>query len=222
MFFPFHANAQQRLNHLKYIHATIVVLALLLPFVPVTASLATQGFVIGIFPPLLCQSRSVDVAFYTLVVPVTFLAAIGISMLLAVLWKAMKVNLQHSNDIGTAEKKMMIVILYYFCLVSVDLIAFTLNIRGMDFYIAEVSTYFACESKGNGSCPTGGYDAHTYPEIDTLGLSILGFFPAINLVYALNLKELKSICKRQFRLSSNSDLKSSIKSAKESRNKSLK
>ena len=84
---------QQRLNRLKYIHVTIVVLGTLLPLCPVVAGLAIEGFVIDAQPPFLCVSRSADVAYYTLALPISLLMAVGIILLLAVLWKIMEVRL---------------------------------------------------------------------------------------------------------------------------------
>ena len=89
---------------------------------------------------------------------------------------------------------MMIIILYYITIVSLALTSFTLSVRENDLYFAELFSYFACESKGNGSCPTSGYEAYMYPEINTIAYFLAGFFPAINLIYALNLKEIKSVC----------------------------
>ena len=90
--FPFHSKLQQDSGHIKYIHVATVAIALLVPFIPVAVGLATQGFVISSFPPLYCVTRNSDVAFYTLVVPVSFLFAIGIIMLLAVLWAIRRVS----------------------------------------------------------------------------------------------------------------------------------
>ena len=87
--FPFHSNKP---HHIKYIHVGIVVLAILVPFVPVAVSLATGGFIIKSFPPLLCVPRRVEVTFYTLALPISILMAVGIVMLLAVLWTIRKVS----------------------------------------------------------------------------------------------------------------------------------
>ena len=77
---------------MKYIHAGVVFLGLLVPFLPVAASLATGGFIITAFPPLLCASRNVEAAFYALALPVSILIAIGIVMLLVVFWTIQKVS----------------------------------------------------------------------------------------------------------------------------------
>ena len=91
---------------------------------------------------------------------------------------------------------MIIVFLYYIVFVSVALVAFTLDIRRTDEYVAEVTKYFICESKGNGSCSTSEYEDLSNPEITNLAIFLLGLFPAANLVYALNINELKSIIYR--------------------------
>ena len=90
--FPFHSKIYEKSHRIKYIHAGIVLLAILVPFVPVAASMITGGFTIATLPPLLCASKSADVAFYALVFPISILMAIGIVMLLVVLWTIRKVS----------------------------------------------------------------------------------------------------------------------------------
>ena len=76
------------------------------------------------------------------------------------------------------------------------LVAFTFDARKADEYVAEVLKYFACESKGNGSCPASEYQDVINPELNYIGTALLGLFPVINLVYILNINEIKLICHR--------------------------
>ena len=86
--FPFHA---KRFEKRIIIHVLVVLLALLLPTVPVIVSFTTGGFVISNHPPLVCVSRSSDAAYYTLALPISVIMATGTSLLVLVLVTIMKV-----------------------------------------------------------------------------------------------------------------------------------
>ena len=87
--FPFHANKNLRT---KPIHVAMVLLALLLPTIPVIASFSTGGFVINGNPPTLCVSRSSDAAYYSLVLPISIIMATGVSLLVMVIIIVIKVQ----------------------------------------------------------------------------------------------------------------------------------
>ena len=77
----------------KIIHLFVVLLAVVLPIIPVIASFTTGGFVIGNHPPLFCISRSSDAAYYTLALPISIIGATGISLLFLLLVTLIKVIL---------------------------------------------------------------------------------------------------------------------------------
>lgn len=89
--FPFHARSCEE-RQLKYAHIAGVLVALLLPILPVAVALANGGFVIATFPPLLCTGKKAAPTFYSLVVPVVILLQIGITMLLITFWTIRKVS----------------------------------------------------------------------------------------------------------------------------------
>ena len=105
--FPFQAKAFQRSHRMKYLHIASVVVGLLVPFVPVVATMIQfsygkssaeavkggLGFGIVRFPPILCVGRHKDTTFYSLILPLCIILLIGITFLIFVFWIIHKVRL---------------------------------------------------------------------------------------------------------------------------------
>ena len=87
--FPFHA---RHYENKKIIHILVVVLAIVLPTIPVIVSFITVGFVIGNHPPSFCVSRSSEAAYYTVALPINIIGAIGTSQIFLILVIVFKVN----------------------------------------------------------------------------------------------------------------------------------
>ena len=87
--FPFHARQYEKK---KIIHVLVVLLAVVLPTIPVIVSFSTGGFVIGSHPPSFCVSKSSDAAYYTLALPMSIMGATGVSLIFMVLVTVIKVN----------------------------------------------------------------------------------------------------------------------------------
>ena len=88
----------------------------------------------------------------------------------------------------------MIVFSYYIVLSSVALTTFTVSTRNIDIVIRGIQEYFFCEQGGvdpENRC-TRDYLKHAYPSLSTISYALLGLFPIVNLIYAINLKELKA------------------------------
>ena len=98
--FPFHSRSFQMAHRTKYVHIAAVVLCILVPFVPIVATMsqyghgrssveaATGGLGFGItrFPPLLCTGRHADTTFYSLILPILVILMIGMTILLFIFW----------------------------------------------------------------------------------------------------------------------------------------
>ena len=86
--FPFHS---KQLKKQRMIHILVVLLAVVLPTIPVIVSFTTGGFVISNYPPLVCISKSSDAAYYTLALPISIIIAMGASLLFLLLLAVIKV-----------------------------------------------------------------------------------------------------------------------------------
>ena len=137
---------------------------------------------------------------------------------------AVKWNSSRKSVIGPAEIKIFIVLCYYVIIGSVALAAFTLNATTSANFITKLYQYFACKANGDhNSCDAEltAYEMFTNPEIGTASLVLLGFLPAVNLVYVVSCDNLQRMCvsrnkrsrtfkKQQSTLSTSTTLSSSI------------
>ena len=105
-------------------------------------------------------------------------------------------HLQHSKTkksstiIGTAEKKMLLVFVYYILVGAIALSTFTLSIKYVDYNTTETFNYFDCQKSGfNNTCE---FNTKQFSAISIATYVLLAILPSINLVYALNIKEIKS------------------------------
>lgn len=108
-------------------------------------------------------------------------------------------NSRSNND--TAEKKIVIVLVYYILLAAISLVAFSLSIKSTDHFIDEVLNYFKCE--GHGVHPDNHCDKHIdsylkHRQVALISMShiLLGLYPVVNLIYVVNIQELKKLIKK--------------------------
>jgi len=86
--FPFHARSFETAHRIKYIHITMVTVGLVLPTLPVIVAFSagnpsTRGFRLTRF---LCTSLQRDPTFYSLVLPINIVLAIGVPLLTILFW----------------------------------------------------------------------------------------------------------------------------------------
>ena len=98
--------------------------------------------------------------------------------------------------IGTAERKILIVFVYYVLLAAISLVAFSLSTRHSEQFIIKVLDYFTCESHGvnpDNHCDEkiNSYLKHRHVALLTLSHVLLGLYPVMNLIYVINTRELK-------------------------------
>lgn len=109
--FPFHARSFDVTRRTKYIHIACVIAGILIPLIPIIASVATSavdfksgpstnisfldgglGFRVTRFPPILCTGSDRDVVFYSVVLPLDISLTIGCSLLIIMFWIIHKVS----------------------------------------------------------------------------------------------------------------------------------
>ena len=108
---------------------------------------------------------------------------------------------KQTNKSGTAERKILIVFIYYVLLAAISLVAFSLSIKSIDQFIAEVLKYFKCESRGvdpDNHCDKyiNSYLKHRQVALISMSHILLGLYPVVNLVYVVNIRELKKLIKK--------------------------
>ena len=76
----------------------------------------------------------------------------------------------------------------------IDTTALTIGARNAELFEARLENYFFCELSGhdpNNPCDRKSFSEISYPDLTVLAFALLGIFPVVNMVYAVNIKELK-------------------------------
>lgn len=92
VWFPFHALRFETTDRYKYIHLTVVLLALILPGIPAGIHFATDGFEFGRYPSITCIGRNSRINFYVIILPAALANAVALSLLIPIFWIVYKVN----------------------------------------------------------------------------------------------------------------------------------
>ena len=98
--------------------------------------------------------------------------------------------------VGTAERKILIVFCFYIMLAMLVMTAYTIVSRNEEVLMAAIKEYWQCEAIGidpDRPCikMRASFEELTYPGLNILAYLIFGLFPAINLIFVVNIKELK-------------------------------
>ena len=97
--FPFHFWKFKAEGKLKYVHIATLLIALLLPLVPALLQLK-DGYVVANSPTVICYGRSIDITFFSFILPMSTILAVATSILTIMFWIIFKVNTSDSmhND----------------------------------------------------------------------------------------------------------------------------
>ena len=79
------------LDKSKTLHLTVVLLAVLLPCIPVTAAFSTGGYLTTIYPQLVCLIKNPDAAYFSFAFMMSVITAIGVPLLIITFSTAIKV-----------------------------------------------------------------------------------------------------------------------------------
>ena len=104
---------------------------------------------------------------------------------------------QSKNKIGAAERKILIVFVYYVVVIIFTLLGATLRVRDREHTTNEIQCYFQCESRGvdpSNPCDTSGYFNLVTLIMSSISFILLGLFPLVNFIFVVNIRELKERC----------------------------
>ena len=107
----------------------------------------------------------------------------------------------HPLGLGMAERKILIVLCYYVVVASFSLTQYTVVVRNLDAFDAQLEKYFICELSGHdpsNPCDRNEFRQLSNPGITAVTFVLLGLFPLFNLIYALNYEELLKRCRACF------------------------
>ena len=86
--FPLHL---RNFEKSRLVHLVVVLLAVLLPCIPITTGFATGGYLVPIYPVVVCFIKNSDAAYYSFAFVITVISAIGVPMLIIAFSVAIKV-----------------------------------------------------------------------------------------------------------------------------------
>ena len=93
--------------------------------------------------------------------------------------------------VSAAEKKLLFVFAYYTVFASVTLAYFGVATGDQDNFVAAATEYFICESSGpEEPCPKD-YEQYAHPGLAATAYLLLGFIPAVSLIFVIHVRELK-------------------------------
>ena len=101
---------------------------------------------------------------------------------------------KHPLQISTSERKILIVLCYYILLSVVALTGVTIPLRNSELLANALTEYWQCETAGVDSLCNrlrASFEEQTNPGIITVSYVLLWIFPAVNLIFAVNISELK-------------------------------
>ena len=103
-------------------------------------------------------------------------------------------SVTHKFGLSTAEKKLLVVFVYYLILGYVDIIAFTVGISSSSQTGEYIEDNFECEALKTDPdfvCPRRFEELSIATGISLPTYILLGFYPIVNLIFAINKSEVK-------------------------------
>ena len=115
-------------------------------------------------------------------------------------FKAKYMAIRQQLRMNMAEIKILIALCYYFLLTAFLLAAITIPATNYPNFMADISEYFLCESTGTN--PNKKVCERNFERFDSrmvliASILIVGMFPIVNLIYVLNVQEIKKILSRR-------------------------
>ena len=101
---------------------------------------------------------------------------------------------KHPLQISTSERKILIVLCYYILLSVVALTGVTIPLRNAERLANALTEYWQCETAGVAPLCNrlrASFEELTNPGIITVSYVLLWIFPAVKLIFAVNISELK-------------------------------
>ncbi len=100
-----------------------------------------------------------------------------------------------------SNARVLIILCYFVIFGIVVLSTFTVSMINFPLFVTEIRTYFECEAEGvapgnANACEESrqAVESLVNPVTTTIALVVLGFYPAVNLVYVAHCKELRDRC----------------------------
>lgn len=103
-----------------------------------------------------------------------------------------------------AELKVLILFVYSVIFAIAGLVGFTIGAHDARNFVAELTAYFACEASGisvNKPPCEKDFSVWQTEVLADLAWVLLGLYPIVNLIYVVNVRDIKKIVSKWFRKS---------------------
>ena len=211
----------RNLEKRRLIHLIVILLAVVLPWIPVSIGFATGGYLVPIYPVIVCFIKNQVAAYYSFAFVMTVIIAIGAPMLIIAFSTAIKViiqwykmlfqyfpptfqhkimkriNANGATPMPTTEIKVLILLCYFLFLLAMLLTVATLlaiNVDNLNLYIVE---YLVCEATGRSpKCDAikEAFQPLTAQKIWMVVIILLGAYPGLQLLYVVNIDKIARKC----------------------------
>ena len=98
-------------------------------------------------------------------------------------------------------------VLYYLGLAAAAITSNTINSKNPSMLIDNIQTYFFCEQGGHNAsnpCSRSEIENQNHPSLEVISHLMVAIFPLVNLLYAVNIQELKELSRKWFKKYHNS------------------
>ena len=99
-------------------------------------------------------------------------------------------KIKQALKIKSAEVKVLVILSYYFFLAVIVLTNATIRVIEMPQFFSDLIVNFTCESVPNGFCERA-FENLGAEIITMINYLLFGLYPIVNLLYVLNIRELK-------------------------------
>ncbi len=107
-----------------------------------------------------------------------------------------KASSKTSSKVSVAEKKLLLVFLYFFLFTVVSYTGFSLFHRKVERYNTELMTYFQCEENGHdpaNPCDRSRIERLSFPGATAIAYILIELSPLVNFVFIINFRDLKTV-----------------------------
>ena len=103
-------------------------------------------------------------------------------------------------SISTAEKKILLFLLYYMIFIIIVTIYAGLRLATSEELAAAMEANFLCEATGsNNECTRSAIEQYSYPVLTGIAQIMMGFVPAMSVIFVIQWNETRNVISNWFR-----------------------
>ncbi|XP_065890808.1 uncharacterized protein [Dysidea avara] len=198
--FPFWSRFLSEKKWKLRLHIVELTSAIFLSGIAPTAFVSASEYTLGRFPPLFALPSS-EVAFYTMMLPLTIILAVGVNMAFLSFWTIHKTTGLFKKEksiwivnFSVPEVKILLLLSYFIVFGIVSLVNFSISINEADPFLNDLFKYFACHLSGyNPECEDirQDFEKHLKPGLSGTTYLLLALITWVHLLFAIQAQDVK-------------------------------